>query len=71
MNFLKKIKEYFVTFIKVFLAVIKDPTKVQIAIRFLEALLETIDNNKSKNKKGPKYIYKNIGQAVVDMLKAE
>lgn len=65
MNFLKKIKEYFITFIKVFLSLIKDPKQVHIAIRFLEAVLESLGANKSKAKKGPKFLYGNIGQDVV------
>lgn len=64
---LKKIKDYFVALIKGIIALLKDPAKIQIAITFFEAILASIEDNKSETKKGPSYLYKNIGQDAVEL----
>lgn len=68
---LKKFKDYFVNFVKGILCLLRDPTKIQIAIRFFEAVLESINANKSENKKGPTYLYGKIGQDAVELTKTE
>lgn len=68
---LTKIKDYIKAFVSALIEILKDPEKVKTAIKFLEYILLSIEMNKSKAKKGPKYVYKNIGQGAVEYFEVE